>query len=78
MTSEIYVNIIAYKREFVKRRCGSRSDALGELAIKRYFAVFGDGFVPSHNKNAFRLGEKLPYFFTIHYYLLLPKIDKVI
>ena len=24
-------------------------------------------------KNAFRLSEKLPYFFTIHYYLLLSK-----
>ncbi len=23
-------------------------------------------------KDAFRRGEKLPYFFTIHYYLLLP------
>ena len=27
-------------------------------------------------KNAFHLGEKLPYFFTIHYYLLPQKIPR--
>ncbi len=32
---------------------------------KDIFALFGDGFVP------------LPYFFTIHYYLLLPKLPKL-
>ncbi len=45
---------------------------------KDIFAGFGDGFEPSYNINAFCQSKKLPYFFTIHYYLLLPKIDKVI
>ena len=35
-------------------------------------------FEKLYNKNAFRLGEKLPYFFTIHYYLLPCQIPELV
>ena len=47
----------------------------------RFESVRGFGSVEFIIKNAFRPSEKLPYFFTIHYYLLLrqksPRTDLV-
>ena len=55
---------------------GSRPEMMREQSSER--KCFYKNSKKLYNKNAFRRGEKLPHFFTIHYYLLPRQIPELV